>query len=189
MGLTWLAIGDSITNGTGATSYDKSYVYQTRTELLKRGHQHFLIRASVGGQRSDNMITMYKAKGGKCDPDLITIMIGTNDVGQGISTSTFKANVNLLIDEVYKNNVVGLCKVVLTTIPWRGDFDCVPFNNVIKQIGVERNIPVCDIFPAFSSNADLLDGVHPNDNGHQKIANILIPFLDGLDVWNKTRKR
>lgn len=189
MGLTWLAIGDSITFGTGSSTFDKSYIMLTRTELLKNSKKHELVNSAVSGQRSDTLINLHKARGGKCDADLITIMAGTNDAGQDISTSVYKTNLGLLVDEVKKNSVIGQCKIVLLTVPWRGDKDIPSYNAIVQQVAAEKNLPVCDIYPAFNSNADLTDGVHPNDSGHSKIANILAPFLNGLDVWNNTRRR
>jgi lysophospholipase L1-like esterase len=194
MGLTWLAIGDSITNGTGASTYDKSYIYQTRLGLLNAGHPHHLVRASSGGQKSGDMIEFHKSRGGKCDPDLITIMIGTNDNAQSVGTTTFQTNLGLLIDEVKKRFVVGKGKIVLLTIPYAKSttaygVNVSQYNDVIKSVGSARGIPVCDINPAFNSDSFMADDVHPNDNGHAAIANILIPFLNNLDVWNGLRCR
>jgi lysophospholipase L1-like esterase len=191
MGLTWLAIGDSITFGTGSTSTN-SYIYRTRYQLLKNKKIHQLINSGIGGQRADTLISLHKSRGGKCDPDLVTIMVGTNDITANITTSAYKTNLGLLIDEVQKGFIVGQGKIVLLTIPWRNDGSTgivQNYNDMVKQIGSERNIPVCDIYPAFSSASFLTDTVHPNDNGHLAIANILIPFLNGLDVWNNTRSR
>lgn len=189
MGLTWLAIGDSITVGTGSTTYDKSYIMQTRLNLMQNGKRHHLINSGVSGQRSDTLIKLHKARGGKCDPDIITIMVGTNDLGQNVPTATFKTNLGLLIDEVKKQSVIGQCKIVLLTIPWRTIFDIVPYNDVVKQVGAERNLPVCDIYPVFNNETFLTDGVHPNDSGHTKIAEVLFPFLNSIDVWGNTRTR
>jgi lysophospholipase L1-like esterase len=195
MGLTWMAIGDSITVGTGSTTYDKSYVYKTRVGLLDAGHPHYLVRAASGGQKSSDMIELHKSRGGKCDPDLITIMIGTNDNAQSVGTTTFQTNLNLLIDEAKKRIVVGKGKIVLLTMPWANTATTaygvnVPqYNAIIQSVGTARNIPVCDIYPAFNSASFLTDDVHPNDNGHANIANILIPFLNNLDVWNSVRNR
>jgi lysophospholipase L1-like esterase len=189
MGLTLLAVGDSITKGIGATTFDTSYVNLTRKQLLKNGKSHLLVNSAVGGQTASTLLTLHKSKGGKCDPDLVFIMVGTNDIAQGVTSTTFKTNVGLLIDEIKKNSVVGQCKFVLFTTPWRTGYDVTPYNTVINQLGSERNIPVCNTSAAFSDASFLSDGVHPNDAGHLAIANIVIPFLDGLDVWNNTRKR
>jgi acyl-CoA thioesterase-1 len=190
MGLNHLYVGDSITSGTGATTYDLSYVMRTRTQLMKNGKPHISVNSGIGGRTSSELISMYKSRGGKCDPDLVTIMVGTNDCGQAVSTTTFKTNLGLLIDEINKNKVVGQCKIVLLTIPYRSTpYDVTPYNTMINQLGSERNIPVCNTNLAFGADSYLTDGVHPNDNGHSQIANILIPFLDGLDIWNNIRKR
>lgn len=193
MGLTHLAIGDSITNGTGASTYDKSYIYQTRQGLLNSGKKHQMIRASFGGITSGGMLSnnKYKVLGGMCDPDLVTILLGTNDISQSVTTATFQANLEKLIDDIRNNSQVGQCKIVLLTITWRPDFaSTIPtYNDIVRQVATNKNVLVCDIFPAFNTSGDLSDGVHPNDSGHQKIANILNPFLNNLDIWDKVRSR
>jgi lysophospholipase L1-like esterase len=193
MGLTWLAIGDSITNGTGASTYDKSYVYTTRQGLLNSGKKHQLIRASFGGITSGGMLAnnKYKILGGVCDPDLVTILLGTNDIAQSVSTATYQANLETLIDNIRNSSQTGQCKIVLLTVLWRPDFAAtVPtFNAIVQQVATNKNVSVCDTYPAFNTAGDLSDGVHPTDSGHSKVANILIPYLNNLDIWSKTRTR
>lgn len=195
MGSTWLAVGDSITQGTGATQFNKSYVYQSRVGLINAGNQHYQVRAASGGQRSDNMIEFHTSRGGKCDADLITIMIGTNDCAQSVSIPTFQTNLNLLIDAVLFHKVVGIGKVVLCTIPWINTATTayginVPnYNAAIISVGSSRSIPVCNTYAAYNSAAFLSDDVHPNDSGHTAIANILFPFLNGLSIWDQVRTR
>lgn len=192
MGLTWMAIGDSITAGTGATVYANSYLYQTRVGLLSQGKEHHLIKAAESGQRTDQLIELHKARGGKCDPDLVTILTGANDVNQSYSTTTFQTNLDLLVKEVKKRLVNGQGQIVLLTIPWENNSynaNIPGFNTVIQNYGTANNIPVCDIYPAYNSASSMFDTIHPNDSGHAAIANILTPFLSNLSVWSNVRTR
>lgn len=192
MGLRWLAIGDSITNNVGASIVTKSYIHQTRQLLRTNGFQCSLINAGISGIRSDEALTKYKGNGGRCDPDLVTIMIGTNDVTQAVSTSTFQTNLQNLINDIKMRKSVGQCQIVLMTLIFRNDSNFsqnASFNAIINGVASANNIPVVDTSTAISSASDLSDTLHPNDSGHLKIANMLYPVLAGLDMWKNVPKR
>lgn len=180
MGLTWLAIGDSITAGTGATILTNCYVYQTSKQLRQNGKPHHLIDSGIGGLRSDQILARYKYNGGRCDPDLVTIMCGTNDNEQSVSTSTFQTNLQNLINDVKMNKKVGKCQIVLLSIPMTNDTyntTVASFNTVIQNVASSNGLTFVDIHSAYSTTASMYDNVHPNDSGHLAIANILEPAL------------
>jgi lysophospholipase L1-like esterase len=54
------------------------------------------------------------------------------------------------------------------------------YNEVVRRLAAELAVPLVDVHDAFTAkNADklLLDGMHPNDAGHQLIAGLLLPIL------------
>jgi lysophospholipase L1-like esterase len=54
------------------------------------------------------------------------------------------------------------------------------YNEAVRRIAAELAVPLVDVHAAFTAqNADklLLDGMHPNDAGHQLIAGLLVPIL------------
>ena len=54
------------------------------------------------------------------------------------------------------------------------------YNEAVRKLAAELAVPLVDVHDAFTAkNADklLLDGMHPNDAGHQLIAELLIPVL------------
>lgn len=189
MGLTWLALGDSITFGLGASVRSKGYLYQTRRLLQLNGYNHFLVNTGISGIRADEVLAKYKGSGGKCDPDLITLMIGTNDLGQGIDIETFKTNLSLIIDDLRSRQEFGKCKIVLCFPPFRNDSKTssqAVWNQAIIDISILKNVDYVNTYLAFSDASFLSDTVHPNDNGHLAIANILYNKLKSLSVWDET---
>lgn len=183
MGLTWLAIGDSITAGTGASILTNCYVYQTSKQLRQNGKPHHLIDSGIGGLRSDQILARYKYNGGRCDPDLVTIMVGTNDCEQSVSTATFQTYLQNLIDDVRMNKKVGKCQIVLCSIVWTNDTanaNVPAFNTIIQQVATSKGCTFVDTHSAYSDTAHQFDNVHPNDSGHLAIANILTPLLNTL---------
>jgi len=54
------------------------------------------------------------------------------------------------------------------------------YNEAVRRLAAELAVPLVDVHAAFTAqNADklLLDGMHPNDAGHQLIAELLAPIL------------
>lgn len=192
MGLRWLAIGDSITRGTGATVLSKGYLYQTRKLLKANGKPCSLINTGIVGIRSDEMLAKYKGYGGRCDPDLVTIMAGTNDITQSVNVSTYTTNLSNLIDDIRSQKVVGQCQIVLCTIIFRTDASYsqnAAFNQAINDVAASKGVQVVDTASAFSSATYMTDTWHPNDAGHLLLANVLHPALSSLSVWGNVPHR
>ncbi|MED3888295.1 SGNH/GDSL hydrolase family protein [Priestia aryabhattai] len=190
MGITLNMIGDSITNGTGASSVEKCYALKTYTGLKSLGRKVFMVKTGLSGLRSDEIILGYKGNGGKCDPELVTIMVGANDILQSKTVADFKTNLKLLIDDVRNTAVTNNPVIVLCTILWQNNAkDVNSFNIAVKEVATEKSVLVCETYPAFNTASSLIDEVHPNDSGHQAVANILVSFLNNLDVWKSQLKR
>jgi sialidase-1 len=54
------------------------------------------------------------------------------------------------------------------------------YNAAVRRLAAELNVPLVEVHEAFTAkNADklLLDGVHPNDEGHRLIADLLVPII------------
>jgi lysophospholipase L1-like esterase len=58
---------------------------------------------------------------------------------------------------------------------------------VVRDLAKRENAPLVDVYQAFGEDprgipALLLDGMHPNDAGHEKITKMLIPVLRSLNA-------
>lgn len=54
------------------------------------------------------------------------------------------------------------------------------YNETVRKLAAELAVPLVDVHEAFTAkNVDklLLDGMHPNDAGHQLITDLLVPIL------------
>ena len=54
------------------------------------------------------------------------------------------------------------------------------YNEAVRTLARQLNVPLVDVHAAFTTkepNELLLDGMHPNDAGHQLIAELLVPIL------------
>lgn len=181
MGFTWLAIGDSITYGKSAIN-DNGYINLTRKALKESGKNHFLTNQGVPSITSTQYLRRFKSNIRTVNADVITIMLGTND--SSLTPVQYNSNITQLIDLIRQNAVGVAPKIILLTVLYRNDSNdglMVQFNSELSSIATSKKVDIVDTRSAFSTSSFLADLVHPNDAGHQKIAEVLVPrFLQIL---------
>ncbi len=176
-------VGDSITEGVGASSPDLCYPSQLSV-LLGAGYdvQNFGVSSTTMLDEGD---TPYKKKDAYKKaltfvPDVVVIKLGTNDSKpqnmkkiEGFAASTIS-----LVDAFTTTNPkvkVFLCYPV--PVVGKGNFG---INNeavkdtiipMIQKVADEKKLPVIDLYKALSGHDELIpDRVHPNDEGAKLIA-------------------
>jgi lysophospholipase L1-like esterase len=127
-------------------------------------------------------------------PDIILLHYGSNDIGFGIpgggcnmqqiedaytkvltQMRAYKPNIVLLVAHIIPLNRGAACPNCAR--------DVVTLNNFIAQWGpahstAQSPIVVVDQYTGFNVNTDTADGIHPNDQGHEKMANKWLPPLE-----------
>ncbi len=199
--ITVMPLGDSITNGYGSTDLGG---YRPYLKSQVGANFEFVGRRSAGPIGSDKNegwdgrtirrldSEVVAAAMAAANPDVITLMIGTNDAWKGsaadgdpMSAPQFMIpNLQHLLDDIYtaKPNV----KVILSNLPRIYDWNQPPatadyqtvvdFNNqlpalVANQQLAGRSIYLVDSNSRLSINTDFADGLHPDDSGYQGVAN------------------
>jgi hypothetical protein len=125
-------------------------------------------------------------------PDLVTISFGLNDVTR-MSPEQYGANLEQLIDQCRLQKVA----VVLCTPNAVIDTSARPiaklneFCTVLRDLARRHDIPVCDQFEAGSRDRErdpwnwrltLSDEIHPNGDGHRRMAEALCRTIAGKQV-------
>ncbi len=148
--------------------------------------------------RFDNEVKVRLKESANC---AIVISIGGNDSSlyagkEKINFEQYVKSSELLIEKAreYSSRIlfVGqtICDEKITTpVPW-GDIYVtnerrVLYENGLKNVCVRHKIPFIDIFEPFMNETQkgkelLFDGVHPNNDGHQLIFELVQPELDKL---------
>lgn len=122
-------------------------------------------------------------------PDLILLMIGTNNLGNTdqpeINVRLLRGHLDALLDRIHELAPQAHV-IVATATPADNGFTRWPnmayrnertaaYNNLVVRPAVEeraaagRSIGLADAFAALDPATDLSDGVHPNDAGKRKI--------------------
>jgi lysophospholipase L1-like esterase len=201
-----LAVGDSITQGVYTTNPPATaYPHLLELKLEQTYHRNFIsINAAVGGVWSNYFINPNAAP---CpcphptmadlidtyQPDLVLLMIGTNDFGGSADPSTIDNNIRQTISNALNKGV----RVIIASNPPVDDLirDW-QFNNIYEfVVNQERyslmatyfGIPYARVFSAFYFNTPnwqylFPDQLHPNNTGHEIIRDVfydqVVPLLD-----------
>ncbi|MDL5159386.1 SGNH/GDSL hydrolase family protein [Actinomycetospora termitidis] len=189
-GRAWGFLGDSITNGSSAavgrsfTAYlphlvGTAYVAPL-TPASPAAGVAYSINGGVAGQRSDQMLARIDALLGS-DVKGMTLLAGTNDAQQGVSTATFMSNVAAIAARCRRAGV----PLVVGTVPPRGAAASsaihqavVAYNLALRAWAPGAGVQLAEVNAALvdpTSGAMLAaydsgDNTHPNTAGHRVIA-------------------
>lgn len=205
-GRRWAFFGDSITDGTGAT-FGRHFIYGITGILgtvalsplpgVNNVGTAIPVDAYLskelgnGGETSTQVLARFDsdlaAMGGPING--IGVLIGANDVGQGISNgvsaatviATFQANIKAM---AAKARALGIPLVVGTVPPQSGQtsqsarrVQIAAMNLWLQHWGPRNGVQIAHVWRRLvdSTTGDLLagfnsDGIHPNNAGHTEIA-------------------
>ncbi len=216
-GLKIMPLGDSITDGVDGTDI-AGYRGPLNTLLNTAGIQHQFVGSCTdtpgnlpadqqhheghsgftiqGGGRSGLLdpgnISSWLGPSGP-NPDVILLMIGTNDVTTYATTLATvpqaTANMATLIDKI-SNPTTGLdphAKLIIAKItPMAGSYatylpEVQAFNDSLAGLVAQyQNVSLVDMYSALNPSTDVAsDGLHPNDSGYNKMAQV---WLNGIEV-------
>ncbi|MEU6250860.1 RICIN domain-containing protein [Glycomyces sp. NPDC047010] len=133
------------------------------------GMMDWFRRTSMASTSDDWNFSRYQATA-------VVINLGTNDVGHGVSTTTFQANYITMLERVrqaYPNAHI----FALQTFRGRYVPETLAAVNARTSAG-DSKVHFVDTTGWLPDAGDLVDSVHPSDAGHLKIANRLTPIID-----------
>ena len=188
--------GDSI--AYGAWSRTGGWVDRLRTELQQQTldskfqSYYFLYNLSIPGNTTEDLLKRFVAESNVRAPHIIIFAIGINDAScrdqkekPRVDTATFINNVRSLFKEAKKQSktvaCIGLSRVdEHFTTPFENTYfvnkKIGEYDVVLKNTCAEEGILWLDISTLLGKE-DLADGLHPNDQGHEKIFRAVYDFL------------
>ncbi len=201
-------LGDSITEGHGASDNMHGYVsyFEEKTGALCRnyGVGGTRIARQMQPSRYPEWGEDFCLRAQKMDPDadLVFVFGGTNDFGHGNAPlgtmcdrtpDTFYGALHTLCWQLLQHYTCST--IVFATPLHRPDEDSTlngeplcRYVQAIREVAEYYALPVLDWYKnsglqpsvPYIRQAYLPDGVHPNDAGHERLADQLIAFLQGL---------
>lgn len=189
----YVALGDSLTAGSGADTFEETYPYLVADKMAQNKQELVLRNFSTPGFKSQDLIDVFLEETVKTQPDIVTIMIGVNDIHNYVGEERFAKNYRTIL-EVLTNYTKA--KIYLISIPYIGaDTTILPpldlyfldktsdYNKVIKELSREYQVtyidldtPTRDLFRRDGAHYSA-DGFHPSAAGYKIWADII---YDGL---------
>lgn len=202
-------LGDSITEGVGASCEDTRYV-----NVFGKITGATVVNYGIGGTRFAKQVKQFNEwydKNDFCgrfdkmddDADIVVVFGATNDYGHGDAPfgeysdrtpETFIGATHFLMKGLIEK-YPGAEIVFMTPIHRAGENNpdakghiLKDYVDIIRNVAEYYSIPVLDLFSVYGVCPDIAvhkekycpDGLHPNDAGHKRLAEKLKAFLETM---------
>ncbi|MCR5816586.1 MAG: SGNH/GDSL hydrolase family protein [Ruminococcus sp.] len=172
---------DFVGSKTGGECYDNEHEGYTGWSIDR-------IPNSITGARM-GISSVIDKRIEKYQPDVVTLMIGTNDVLSDYELDKVYDRLSALVDKAFEKMPEGAV-LIMATIPDMDATDntyidksmsveymdnCIAnYNDAVKAVAEDKkadgkNILLADVHSALTKD-DLYDGVHPSEEGYKKLA-------------------
>jgi acyl-CoA thioesterase-1 len=188
----YLALGDSYTIGTGASSPAHAWPSIIAARLATQtGGQVELTNPAINGFTTLDLIDDELPQVRRLKPDLVTILIGVNDLVRERTPADYRASLVRIYDEVEREKARD-GRVFAVSIPnWSvvpaareyGDPEQIrhltdTFNDIAREEADRRGFGWIDITAASLSGLGTpdwiaSDGLHPGDNQYKAWAEVI----------------
>lgn len=192
--ILYVALGDSTGVGQGAR-YGGYVDRLFRTLVIKRPGSR-LINLCVSGSTTVDVIRDQLDEGIAAKPDLVTLGVGINDIGHGLSLQQFVKNYQAILERLKRETQAV---VILTNIPdissgpriplsMRSQYqqEIIEFNQKLQDIANSLGAIVFDVYTItheqLPSHPEYFsaDGFHPSDDGYELWAEQMWPTVEAV---------
>ncbi len=174
-----VALGDSITNGYGASTHGEEFPgYQgfLRDKLGRFPGAVKMVNCACADVPSKEGLSKVKDAAVRVRNGYLLILYGTIDLHRGWSEEEVVENLREMAGIAKRNGVVP----IIGTLPPdpAHDSDLEPndvslLNELIREMASKERVALADHHVAFCGNPALLfDGTHPNDAGYEIMAEV-----------------
>ena len=180
--LRYVAAGDSITYGTGASSVEKTYAYQLAEELARNYEIHYINVAEIGAKTNDFLNRQLGAVLAY-QPDIIVLTITSNDVIRLRPNELILKNYQKILDELTSKTQAQIyitgpasftgIKLFPRLYQYLIEKRAERLNETIMSLGVDQSrIHILDVYSKGKLTSDLADQalskdrLHASDFGH-----------------------
>lgn len=171
-------LGDSLTAGFGVAETE-AFPALVGERLRAGGNPVRVVNAGVSGdtsagglRRLDWVLDL--------DPDLLVVGLGANDGLRGQPVEALEANLRAIVNRARERGV----EVVLLGMrlpPNLGDDYVRAFESVYPRLARELDVPLVPFLldgVAARRSLNLEDGIHPNADGHRRLAENVAPAVE-----------
>jgi lysophospholipase L1-like esterase len=193
----YVALGDSYTIGTSVTPEDR---WPDRLVAALAGDEpslELVANLAVDGFTTADVIRRQMPALDALRPELVSLLIGVNDVVQGVDLAAYEANVATILDDllvwVRPDRVVTVAIPDYTVTPAGADYGdparrhdaIVAANGVMARLAADRGVAWVDIFDVSeraAADRGLVggDGLHPSGAQYALWVERILPVVARL---------
>lgn len=196
--LKWLFTGDSITHGAkhthGFRSYPEIFAERIRWEMKRT--RDVIINTGISGNTTQNILDDFYWRIGQFNPDVVSLMIGTNDCSnsRNISLDIFANNLDTLVTMIRGLEAIPVFHTPNIIIEKKalGRNRLSEYVSVILKKTKEKEVILIDNYTYWQNEIQhkgettifkrwLNDPLHPNGEGHSEIARLMFKGLSIFD--------
>ncbi|HEX8762840.1 MAG TPA: SGNH/GDSL hydrolase family protein [Candidatus Saccharimonadales bacterium] len=173
-GPLWVVLGDSMSQGVGASAFDKGWVGQLRDILAARGMEYRIVNLSISGARTEDVLELQLPAMWRLGlkPDLVTVLIGANNISRSKHRRHIVNDLEQLVERLPSGTIIG--SITGTSAEARRA------NALLAEQIDKRHFAIADMNYAFRppTKARISEDLyHPNDLGYAEIAKV---FADAI---------
>jgi lysophospholipase L1-like esterase len=189
--IVYVALGDSTGSGVGARN--GGYVLRLFNRLVERRPGSKLTNLCISGSTTEDLMRDQLQRSTEMNPDLVSVGIGINDIGHGLTIDRFARNYENILTTLREKTHA---QIVVTNIPDISSAPRIPgamrsqyqqqiisFNERLEEIAKRHGVTVFDMYtiskdelpshPEYFSS----DGFHPSDQGYELWAEQMWPSV------------
>jgi acyl-CoA thioesterase-1 len=165
-----VAYGDSLVSGVGTTP-GNTFV----NELSRRIGEDIVNLGEAGNTTADGLMRIRELEA--LEPRLVIILLGGNDSLRRIDPKDTFANLNTLIETLHAKNTAVLLIGITGGFSYGTQYEN-EFEELAERHGVAY---VPNILKGLMGHTEFMaDAIHPNDEGHKRMADKIEPVLREL---------
>lgn len=174
-----IAFGNSLTAGRGLANPDEdAWPALLEEALIKKGYAVEVVNSGVSGNTTFDALARldYSIPS---DADIVLVEFGANDTFQGKKLDDIQKNLEEIVSRIKKNGPRVLL-FEMQTFPSMGVFYAGRFQNIFEDIADDEDVTLVPFFlEGVAANAAMNtpDRIHPNENGHKRIVENILPFV------------
>jgi acyl-CoA thioesterase-1 len=172
---------------------DGGYVARLFKGVAEHRPGSALTNLCVSGATTSDVLRGQLDRGMRTDPQLVTLGIGINDIGHGVTLEQFSKNYEEILSRLRSDTKAA---IVITNIPDISSAPRIPqalrteyhqqivaFNHNVEEIASRHDVSVFDVYTPtheqLSSHPEFFseDGFHPSDKGYEFWAGQMWPII------------
>ena len=190
--IVYVALGDSTGAGVGAR--EGGYVARIFKRLVERRPGSKLSNLCVSGATTADLVRSQLDRGVALNPDLVTVGIGINDIGHGLTLEQFSKNYETIISmlrektraQIVVTNIPDISSAPRIPGPMRNEYQrqIVQFSERLGEIASRHGATVFDVHTITKAELPShpeyfsADGFHPSDKGYELWASEMWPTVE-----------